>query len=306
MCVLAIDILKHRGTAGEKHFKQLLLTVAVLIVVIYFQLLRGDRDALGLILALSSLFLFSHMSKSNEQMGTTSRIPHISKKHLVIVVVALGLTYLVFQTVGVWRSSAASGQSFADAMGDFLQSQRLFSGTWTGVLLTPLSVVGDLEFGLKDLRLGQTYLDLLLSLPPGPIARLFGYTRPFESTRGLAFEMRYTLGGIHITAMPLLNFSAPGVLVHLALVGFFLGRVERNAQSDLKWPLLLHSAILLNSWGWFWYGNTYGIRSIMVAYVAWWGYKALLAWDARLLSRVVAPDRPYWSKPSADGRDVLI
>ena len=83
---------------------------------------------------------------------------------------------------------------------------KLFRGTWTGVMLTPLSVAGDYVKGVLDFKWGKDYLNLLLSIPPGFVAEFFGYVRPLSNLQGPAYEVSFGPGGVHLIVVKFKNF----------------------------------------------------------------------------------------------------
>jgi hypothetical protein len=296
--LLAIDALKENH-AKMRLFKYLLLGSVFLTIIIFFQILQGNRDSLGLILALLSLALISAGRSAgglqNKYLrakavlrslhgGNTSKDKTAVNRRMFVAGACLSLTFVMFQVLGEWRDSASSGHTASEALNTLVTEGTLFQGTWTAVLMTPMSTVGDLELGQKDYRFGKTYLDIVLSLPPGPICKLFGYVRPFDSEEdvghGLAHEMTYGLGGTHVTVAPLLNFSAPGVLLILILIGWMVANVELLASYGSTWHVFLSCIFLLGTPGFFWYGEMYIIRAFMCAYGVWFGYKVLLASDS--------------------------
>jgi len=288
IALLALDALKEDRRA-LRLYKFTLFGVTFLTVLIVFQILQGNRDIFGLILALLSLNLIGAargrtqrnipLSTISPRAGRTSPIAHSARgvrRRLLLAGVCLGFTFAGFQILGEWRGSASSGYSPSQAMSAVIVRGAFLEGTWTATLMTPLSTVGDLQNQTKTLRFGRTYLDLLLSLPPGPVAALFGYVRPFEPTQGLAHEMTFGLGGTHLTVTPLLNFSAPGVLIVLSLIGLVLGNIEQRASRGSSWQVFLSCVCIIALPTYIWYGDMYIIRAVMCAYGVWFGYRILL------------------------------
>lgn len=284
MVILAIDMMKE-PRRGLRLMKLWLIGLAFVVTLVWFQLLRGNRDILGLILGFLSLSFyvvtpqFSHWALARSY--SSGNPAWAIRKRLLVLVVSLALTYLSFQVLGQWRSNAALGESLGQNTREVLsEPRRLWTGTWTAALLTPLSTVGDLELGFMRLRYGQTYMDIFLSLPPGPAARAIGYVRPFDvQETNLAWQMTYGAGGTHAVVSPLLNFSAPGVLLILAMVGYLMGRVERSVSSGSDRSLFFQTTLIVGSAHFFWYGEIYWIRGVMAAVAIWWVYQALLRFE---------------------------
>jgi hypothetical protein len=147
---------------------------------------------------------------------------------------------------------------------------NLQTGTWSAVLLSPLSVVGDAERGMLAPRMGATYLDYVLSLPPSFIAQALRYERPIEPTHGPAWEMRFGLGGTHLLVVPFVNFRAPGVVLILAMFGALVAATEIAARKRPTWIRLLWlAALLIAVPRWVWYGDLYMIRAAMAFALVW-------------------------------------
>ena len=151
---------------------------------------------------------------------------------------------------------------------DIIRFNNIITGTWIGVLLTPLSVAGDYINGSLSIKHGQTYLDLLLSIMPGFLADWMGYSRPIDSLRGPAWEMRYGLGGTHAVVVPFMNFSMGGVFIIVALWSFAFAKIERYSIKRLTVSnLALLGIIAMVIPHGLWYGEKYIINaSINKAY----------------------------------------
>jgi hypothetical protein len=142
-------------------------------------------------------------------------------------------------------------------------------GTWSAVLLTPLSVAGDNLRGLLPLKLGQTYLDFALSIPPGFIASRLGYQRPIDADHGPAHEMRYGQGGTHAVVVPFMNFRMAGVVLIFGLWGLLFVILERQA-SDIgsTWTaprVAAYGTMCAVIPQWIWYGE----KILITAFFIW-------------------------------------
>lgn len=132
---------------------------------------------------------------------------------------------------------------------------KIPSGTWSAVLLTPLSVAGDVLAGKLPKRFGRTYVELFLSMPPGFIANSLGYNRPIDGQRGPAHEMRYGLGGTHASVVPMINFGIFGVLLILFVEGFLLALSERVTGRAGIGSIILQGTLITVLPHWLWYGE---------------------------------------------------
>jgi hypothetical protein len=191
---------------------------------------------------------------------------------LKIAGVSLGLV-VISTVLGAVRSGLV-GASLEDAgrliaelyESDSIGFGNLTHGTWSAVLLTPLSVAGDHIFGLLPLKWGQDYLNLLLSIIPGFLADAIGYVRPLDALRGPSYEMRYGLGGTHATVVPFMNFRMLGVLLIPGFWAFIMVNFERMALKQVsvtKLSLLVTIAMAAPHWLW------YGDKSVLNALILW-------------------------------------
>ena len=119
---------------------------------------------------------------------------------------------------------------------------------------------------MLNLKWGQDYLDLLLSIIPGFLADAIGYVRPLNSNQGPAWEMRYGIGGTHASVVPFMNFSMLGVFLIPTLWSWFFANVEKSTLrrvNVLKLSFLVTFAMAAPHWLW------YGEKSAINALVMW-------------------------------------
>lgn len=248
---------------AAREIKRKAIFAVIALVLVYFQLLRGDRESLSWILGLALLY-FYWAAGITQRRGFT--IPW-SKLGLVV----FGLV-AVSMVVGTIRS-ALTGASVSDAGALILESYEdgaiglgsILHGTWSAALLTPLSVAGDHIHGLLKLKWGQDYLNLILSVIPGFLADAIGYVRPLDSLNGPAWEMRYGQGGAHATVVPFMNFRMTGVFLAAAIWAFLIAKHERMAMGRagvVRWTLLV--TIAMASPHWLWYGDKNGLNAIIL------------------------------------------
>jgi len=188
-----------------------------------------------------------------------------------IVAITFAL-FVVTIVVGVLRSGLV-GESVSGTIdlilalyqSDTIGLNNVLSGTWSAVLLTPLSVAGDHIYGLLNLKWGQDYLDMLLSIIPGFLADAIGYVRPIDGNQGPAWEMRYGLGGTHASVVPFINFSMLGVFLIPTLWSWFFANVEKSTLRLLNVPKL--SFLLTFTMAaphWLWYGEKSAINALVM------------------------------------------
>lgn len=235
----------------------------ILYIFIVLQLMRGDRESIPWVFA---LFICPYFC---------SRIfvdqAHVVIKWRMFVIGSLLLLSLNF-VVGLLRSNIY-GLGPAEAINSLmvlLSSDRynfsnLFSGTWSAVLLTPLSVAGDYIHERQSLKWGLDYWNLLLSTPPGFVANWFDYVRPWSGDVGPAWDMRYGIGGTHALVLPFRNFSMPGVFLISAIVSYLVCRFEVLTQERFSlYRLTLVLILIMVIPHWLWYGEKYILNALII------------------------------------------
>jgi len=255
----------YRPRAGAK---RAIVVASLLVVVGWLQLMRGDREAIPL--AMASLFVVVKWERAIRGAAVV-RVRGWRQKQVVL---AVALIVVLSSLVGAVRSSLA-GMDWAGAVetvadlwaGGMLGFDDLVHGTWSAVLLTPLSVAGDYLGGGLRLKWGEDYLNYLLSLPPGFVADWVGYQRPIDGWHGPAWEMRYGIGGTHAVVVPFMNFRATGVVLIVALWGYIVSVCERRTSSGRSVrKVALWGTLVMVAPHWFWYGDKYFINAMII----WW------------------------------------
>ena len=246
-----------------KSMKKGLFLASLLLVVVYFQIMRGDRESVPWVFGLALCYYY-WAAGITQRRGFT--IPWLK-----IIGVAFGLV-TVTMVLGAIRTGL-SGASLADAgelisnlyESDSIGIANTLNGTWSATLLTPLSVAGDHIHGLLAVKWGQDYLDLFLSIIPGFLADAIGYTRPIDSNQGPAWEMRYGLGGTHATVVPFMNLRMFGVFLVPVIWTIIIVNYEKMALrlvSAIKLSLLVTIAMAAPHW--LWYGEKNGFNAIVL------------------------------------------
>lgn len=235
----------------------IMITYFLLFIIgIYFGLLRGDRESLTLFISiLIYRFLFLNSLKAGRFI----------KPGGTLIISLVFIVFFVNGFIGGIRSSIISGESltiysnlFSSNLTDYMH------GTWSAVLLTPLSVLYAQEVLKVGLLYGADYLDLLLSIPPGFISDLIGYERPWSSDSGPAVEMRYGLGGTHVTVLPLRNFGIMGVIFFAYLLSSCIYFLEKLTIKRLNLYLIsVYVSMFMIIPHWVWYGEKYIINHVI-------------------------------------------
>jgi len=265
-----------------KYLKMKMIFAALILVIVFFQLLRGDRESLSWVFGLALVYYY-WAAGITQRRGFT--IPWLK-----IGGVAVGLLFvsIVFGAI----RSGLTGASVADAVvliGELYESDLIglanaLNGTWSAVLLTPLSVAGDHVYNLLSVKWGQDYLNLFLSIIPGFLADAIGYVRPIDSGQGPAWEMRYGLGGTHAAVVPFMNFRMLGVFLIPAIWTLIMVNYEKRALrqiSTIKLSLLL--TIAMASPHWLWYGEKNGFNAIVLWLIFAFFYRSSLGLSRSLV-----------------------
>ena len=269
---------------ARKAFKRKVVFGAIAFVVVFLQLLRGDRESIPFVFG-ALLVYFYWAAPLTQKRQLQSPWKKIVAGGFVLVIVSMVL--------GATRHSLIEIQDIGQLVGllaDLYESEligisNLLHGTWSAVLLTPLSVAGDHVYKLLPLKLGEDYLNLFLSIPPGFMAGAVGYTRPIDALSGPAWEMRYGLGGTHAAVVPFMNFRMLGVLVIPALWAYIFTRYEKGALKRLSVTnLALLCTVAMAAPHWLWYGEKNGFNALII-----WLLLAFLYRVSISISRISAP-----------------
>ena len=230
----------------DRIYKKVLLLVASLWTIVWLQLLRGDRECSGLILAISALAM--------------TRFPHHVWRQVTKHSVKLGIIAIIFLVLGFARSRLSNGDmSFLEA--DQLQKMLTYN-TWTSVALTNLGCANEYMSGM-DWQLGKTYWDYVLSFPPGFLTSWLGLERPLDGESSpLRWYEFLTSGGVHVAVVPFRNFGPIGLWLVLCAYGMTIAAIDRLAYSQCILDRFLFGTFICVSMLWFWYGDNNIIRAL--------------------------------------------
>lgn len=268
---LVVDVERERARSVRR-MKGIILGAAIAYIVVVLNLLEGDRECTGLLAALAAFYL------TPTRVSYAARaIRGIVRRRLRVAIPAVVLGFLVLVGLGSARYSLADRAQRIDPI--LIVKLGLSQNTWTGVLLTNLGSTYEYRSGISHFVLGRTYLDYVLSLPPGPMTAALGIERPLEPTRGGGSSTLggVTGGGIHAVVIPFENFGAYGAVLVLAVFGFWIVRAEQYAQSGRLLPRLVWGGMFCTGLFWFWYGDMNVIRGLMGAVVVAFLYRVLLS-----------------------------
>jgi hypothetical protein len=291
LVVLFIDAERERRPAWRRT-KFLAVGLATAYIVIVLQLLRGDRESSGLVVALTALYVTSPAGIRHAR-----RLVSIAKARIRRLMLPMTGLVAIFIALGSLRATLSQASAVAEVVSPMQAVELgLSQNTWTAVLWTNLSVAWEYRQGILQYKYGQTYLDYALSLPPGIVARALGYERPLESWQGIAWEdaAGVSSGGLHVVVAPFRNFGAVGVFLVLTLYGFIIARIEQRGESGPLGSRMLWGSVFCASFLWFWYGDMSFVRALMIAGLLYGAYRVALSvqWPAarRELSPVARID----------------
>lgn len=265
------DSLIEKNIALRK-LKKICVFVVIGYIVLVLQFFRGDRESIPWILAcfLMVYYWLPFLKKSNIK---------ISKFKLFILFV---LTFSVSFIVGYSRSRVSGSADLFDAINIIsnvlVENPELLKGTWTAVLLTPLSVAGEYIIFGKEYLFGKDYFNLILSTPPGFITDIFGYERPWSLGKGPATEMIYGLGGTHASVLPFRNFGLLGVVFITSFFYYLLIKIDKMVLKKPSMPtIILLASIVTIIPHWVWYGEKNLINGLLIYFILLVVYKISVA-----------------------------
>jgi hypothetical protein len=242
-----------------RRFKFFVVIACVSYVVVFLQLLRGNRESSGLLAALFGLFVTHPTMMEFGRKGIKA-----ARRRILLAFIPVSLLAIIFVSLGEARGTLSDVSAQLGPRQTFLLG--LSQNTWTAVLWTQLGFSWQYREGQLHYRYGSTYRDYVTSLPPGFVAATFNIERPAD-TRNLAKldPAGVSAGGLYVLVTPFVNFGALGVLLIMALYGGFIGWIERYHASGSRWSRFLYATVLCSSFQWFWYGDLAFIRALMSA-----------------------------------------
>lgn len=254
LMLLVIDAEQERQRPRTRRWKRVSVMAVTIFVVAVFQLLRGDRDSFGYLVGLAAIFLTEPMPRHVAQ--------HTLRRRFVVLLFLGVVVLAVFFAVGEFRHTVAVHEDLPLVEAVVKGVERDFTGT--AVLLTNLSLAHAYRVGDMRVEGGGTYVDYLLSLPPGFVTYALGIERPLELDRGPNFWFTdISAGGVHVVTVPFKNFLAPGAFLVMTLYGYFIARVEVLGQRSYWLNRFWYAAMFVVSPLWFWYGDITFVRELM-------------------------------------------
>lgn len=259
-----------RGSGDWRTGARRYLIGLLLFLVIFSNLLKGSRTIAGLIAAISMLYV-------SEGGGATGLFTKDSAGARLRRM--LPWTILAFVVFMVWaevRTGYVEGR--VDWNGAYFRLTNVYkSGEWIAGIYACFGMAEEFFSGSLRFLFGQTYLEYFLSLPPGPVASLMQYERPINAAQGPSYwYIGYTVGGMNPIIVPFKNFGPVGIVVHMALCGFGIGWVELLVARREPLGRLLLAGMFVGGFHWFWYGDMYIIRVLMIVAIVGACYRIMI------------------------------
>jgi hypothetical protein len=255
----------------RRAIKLKIIVFAIAYVVIYLQFMRGDRESVPLLFGV--LLVYFYWAVPFVRIRVV-KLPwgKLSIWAIILVAASMLIGMMRYSLTEIKNIDGLINLLISSVKIDEIGVSNLLHGTWSAVLLTPLSVAGDYINGLLPLNLGKDYLNLILSVPPGFLTDAIGYSRPIDSLHGPAWEMRYGLGGTHASVLPFMNFRMIGVFFVPAVWAYLLSCYEKAALKRLTvHNLSLLCTVATAAPHWLWYGEKNGMNAMII-----WGISAFL------------------------------
>lgn len=258
----------------RKRLKLFILLFVIIYIFFFLQILRGNRESVPWVLSL----IFTHLYWARPFIKNNLnklKIPIIKSLFIISLILILSFIVATFRhSLSGLKYSEAINLIFNELGSGKFNLNYLLSGTWSAVMLTPLSVAGDYVNNIHTFRYGRDYLDIILSLPPGFIADFFNYDRPLNINRGPAYEMTYGLGGTHSVVLPFRNFGIFGVFIIMSIWSFIFNRFEINTTKNISVISLTFLSIFTFVLPhWLWFGDKFLINAFIILIVLSYFYK---------------------------------
>ena len=238
----------------------------IAVVSLYFGLLRGDREYLLFVGALIVILL----SSTWEELSASERRRRFQRTALLLVVLVASVALVVVGRLRstlyqISRPSEILERLLLDVEALLNSPGDLAYGTWSGVSRSLFLAIDSIESGVNSLRFGHTYIELLVSIPPGALFQKLGLERPIDYTSGPATEFYSGTGGLHFLVTPYINFGLVGVFAFGLLV-FYFWRLTVESAMGVRAPAAILVLVVLTAIqpSWLWYGDKYLINSLLI------------------------------------------
>lgn len=279
LILLYIDSEHEPLGASRRYLKQWAIGCVTLYIVVVLQFMRGDRECVGLIAAFGMLYISGPMGDRARQQLKQG---YLQLKRFYKVIIPLAVCAVAFVALGSLRHSASQAQTQHESLADLIVDGAT-QNTWTAVALNNLGLAADYDAGTLTYLYGQTYIDYIVSLPPGAITKAMGIERPIDgdSNPSLWYFGSVATGGMHPVIVPFRNFGIWGVIVINLFWGAFIGYCDLNNDLYSIPRRLLYGCLAVSAMRWFWYGDMSMIRALMIWAILALAYRILAVSSSR-------------------------
>jgi hypothetical protein len=253
---LYLDI--ERDYSKSRFFKKLLWYTIFFIIVIFLQILRGDREFIGLILCLILVNVYKPIRiKTTTANNNKLVIKKVWKYFFYFLFFIILLLY-----IGIVRYSAMDG--------DFLITGLFLAAPWNMATLSFLAFFAtDIS---QSYTYGLSYLNYMLSLLPTFFYKTLNIDSPTwnENLAAKLVDTNLTSGGAHVALISISNFGIIGLIIIIFFYTYFAHKIEKLAIEKGSKYLLIWIGIICALPFWFWYGEMAVIRGVMTAYLLYY------------------------------------
>jgi hypothetical protein len=256
LILLYLDI--ERDITKLRFYKKLLWYTIFFIIVIFLQLLRGDREFIGLILCLILVNIYKPI---RIKTATTNNNKLVIKKVWKYILFFLFFIVLLLY-IGIVRYSAIDG--------DFLITGLFLAAPWNMATLSFLAFFAtDIS---QSYTYGLSYINYILSLLPTFFYKILNLDSPSwnENLAAKLVDTNLTSGGAHVALISISNFGIIGLIIIMFFYTYFAHKIEKLAIEKGSKYLLIWIGIICALPFWFWYGEMAVIRGVMTAYLLYY------------------------------------
>ena len=253
---LYLDI--ERDSTKSIFLKKLLWYTIFFVIVIFLQVLRGDREFIGLILCLILIKVYKPIRIKTSTINNNRLIIKKARKYILFFLFFI----ILLLYIGIVRYSAMEGE--------FLITGLFIAAPWNMATLSFLAFFAtDIS---QSYTFGLTYLNYILSLLPSFFYKIFNIDSPSwnENLAAKLVDTNLTSGGAHVALISISNFGIIGLIIIIFLYTYFANKIEKLAIEKGSKYLLIWIGIICALPFWFWYGEMAVIRGVMTAYLLYY------------------------------------
>lgn len=307
LILLYVDAEREHPGSQRRRRKFAAVAVVAAYIVVVFQFLRGDRECTGLLAGAALLYVTNPTAPAVPRGMRSFWSMDSQFRRMLTLALPTVACILAFVFLETFRHSA-SGTVFDNPLLAKSFVDRTRSNTWTAVARNNLGLAADYHYGTIEYLNGQTYVDYLLSLPPGAITALIGYQRPLDSSANPSqwYTCLTSIGGMHPVVVPFRNFGIWGVIPAMFICGAIISYCETRNRHAMFSDRLLYGFVATTSMLWYWYGDINIVRALMAWGILGAGYQLVtgaVSLQSWLTAIMPASSRP---KPARGHRPIVV